>query len=185
MSTRRSSTGHSAMPGPPDYSKYGAYLTGFTGVNPDEICYWSRKPALRSHIGPRGMYKGGLTRLSNGDLLACPCTELGKGGKWPMTIFRSKDEAKTWRRVKTKGDELLGKEAALVTLSDGGVLLLTSHPHGFRVSRSDDRGVTWKTTPIGPVYNGEKLDWQGAYDTVRSVLEESDGSLIMLMSKAD
>ena len=139
MSAQPSSPGP-AMPEPPDYTRYDAYLAGFTGLDQNEICRWTRQPARRSHIGPRGMYKTGLTRLANGDLLACPCTETTKGGKWPITVFRSRDEGETWQRVETQGDQLLGKEPALATLSDGRVLLLTSHPHGFRVSRSDDRG---------------------------------------------
>ena len=171
-----------AMPEPPDYTRYAAYLAGFTGLDQNEICRWTRQPARRSHIGPRGMYKTGLTRLANGDLLACPCTETTKGGKWPITVFRSRDEGETWQRVETQGDQLLGKEPALATLSDGRVLLLTSHPHGFRVSRSDDQGQTWKTTLIGSAADDDKLHWDGCYETVRDVLEEPDGSLVLLMS---
>ena len=74
MPEQQSSPGP-AMPEPPDYTRYAAYLAGFTGLDQNEICRWTRQPARRSHIGPRGMYKTGLTRLANGDLLACPCTE--------------------------------------------------------------------------------------------------------------
>jgi hypothetical protein len=181
MATSPSSEGHSALPGPPDYSSYSENLAGFTGVNFDEIQQLTSKPAVRSHIGPRGMYKTGLAYLANGDLLACPCTELERGGKWTMAVFRSTDEGKTWQPVETRGDELLGKEPALTALSDGGVLLVTSHPHGFRVSRSDDNGVTWATTPIGGDF-GEELLWQPMYEMVRNVVEEPDGSLMLLMS---
>lgn len=159
------------LPDAPDYAKYPAGLAGYTGMNLDEITYWTRKPAVRSRIGWRGLYKTGLTRLPNGDLLACPCHH-AEDGKWHITLFRSKDEGKTWTQVATKGDELLGKEPALICLHDGAALLVTSHPHGFRVSRSEDEGVTWQTTQLGE-----------GYCMIRNVLEESDGALLMVMSK--
>lgn len=165
----------------PDYSRYPAGLAGYTGMDLHEVSHWRRAPAVRSRIGGRGLYKTGLTQLPGGDLLACPCYE-ADDGTYRIAIFRSRDEGRTWKHVETRGDVLLGKEPALVGLRDGGVLLLTSHPHGFRVSRSDDAGVTWKTSPIGEIY--DTVEWTaGGYDTVRNVLEEDDGSLTLLMSK--
>jgi hypothetical protein len=165
---------------PPDYSKYPAGLAGFPGMDLHQIALWTRQPATRSRIGWRGLYKTGLTRLPNGDLLVCPCFQ-ADDGKYRMVIFRSTDEGKTWSQVETKGDELLGKEPALACLRDGTVLLVTSHPHGFRVSRSEDGGVTWKTTAIGQV--SDALNWGPGYAMIRNVLESEDGTLTLLMSK--
>jgi len=154
----------------PDWSKYPAGLWGFAGVNPHEVASMRHLPARRSRIG-RGLYKTGLARLPDGRLLASPCYSNGKG-TWSIRIYRSSDEGITWTRLQTAGDRLLGKEPALVALSTGSVLLLTSHPHGFRVSASSDGGVTWRTTKLGD-----------GFGTVRTVFENPDGTLRMLMSK--
>ncbi len=173
----------SALPGPPDYGKYSMRLTGFAGLNMHEVYHWSCEPALRSHVGPRGMYKACLARLADGALLACPCTEERRGGRYIMNVFRSRDEGATWEHVETGGDELLGKEPALVTLRDSGLLLLTSHPHGFRISRSDDGGVNWRTRALDGTLS-DTLNWdRNGYRTTRSVLEEPDGGLLMILSK--
>lgn len=165
----------------PDFNKYPAGLWGYGGVNPNEVIQWSRQPATRSRIGHRGLYKTGLTQLRNGDVLACPCYNDKAAGKWRIAIYRSRDEGATWEKLDTSGDELLGKEPAIQVLSDGGVLVLTSHPHGFRVSRSDDGGTTWRTYPIGPVT--EEVKFVPGFNAVRDVLVESDGALTLLMSK--
>jgi Neuraminidase (sialidase) len=99
-----------------------------------------------------------------------------------IKIFRSGDEGASWTEVTTRGPALLGVEPALQALDDGGVLLLTSHPHGFRVYRSDDAGATWTMVALGRVYDDEKPHWERGYHTVRNVLEQPDGSLNMLMS---
>lgn len=155
------------LPEAPDYSRYPAGLAGFPGTNLNEVAYWTRRPAVRSRIGERGHYKAGLTRLPNGDLLASPSYE-EKSGQRHLHIFCSRDEGRTWIRVETQGDELLGKENSLICLRDGTVLLL----NGASVSRSEDGGVTWKTTQA----------FEG-YCLMRDVLEERDGSLLMVMSK--
>ena len=164
----------------PDWSKYPAGLWGYAGMNLNEVAYWTRSHAVRTRIGGRGLYKPGFTQLPNGDLLAGPCYR-AEDGRWCIDMFRSTDEGRSWTQVETKGDELLGKEPALITLGDGGVLNVTSHPHGFRVSKSNDDGVTWRMTAIGEVY--EDATFGPGYEMVRNVLEDSDGSLTLLMSK--
>ena len=165
---------------PPDYSKYPAGLAGYTGINLQEIACWSRQPAVRARIGERGLYKTGLTRLANGDVLACPCYQ-ADDGKWRITVFRSSDAGETWQRIETAGSELLGKEPAILALTDGVVLQISSHPHGFRVSRSGDGGVTWKTFPIGETT--EEATFGPGYSMIRDVLTSPDGTLTLLMSR--
>jgi len=164
----------------PDYSKYPAGLSGFTGIDRQEIWYCIRKPAVRSRIGWRGLYKTGLTRLHGGALLTCPCYLDYDNKKYYCEIFRSDDEGITWKPVETKGDRLMGKEPVILALKDGGVLHITTHPHGFRISRSDDDGVTWKTGGIGEIT--DKIVWTREYETPTSVLEEEDGTLTLLLS---
>jgi hypothetical protein len=166
---------------------------GSIGVNLHEIQYIARKPAIRSRIGWKGLYKMGFARLSNGDLLVSPCyikglkLETGKPQLMKIDILRSKDDGITWEKVETKGDELVGKEPALQELSDGRLILITSHPHGFRFSTSDDHGVTWKTTLIGPCCGAEEImkyeNGAMEYAVIRNVLEEKDGSLCAWMIK--
>ena len=170
---------------------------GSVGVNLHEIQYLTRRPALRARIGDRSrfdestLYKPGFTKLSNGDLLVCPCSSIydenSKLKSMPILVFRSKDEGITWTRVETKGDPLLGKEPALQELSDGRLILIASHPHGFRISRSDDGGVSWKTIQLGPYCEDDEMMKyeEGAfeYGVIRNVLEENDGSLSAWMIK--
>ena len=169
----------------PEWSQYPVGLWGLAGVNLQQVTYCQFEPAVRTRIG-RGIAKTGFCRLANGDLLVSPFYVDGRDGTPRMTarvkIFRSGDEGKSWTEVSTNGAALLGVEPALQALGDGGVLLLTSHPHGFRVYRSDDEGVSWTMTPIGRAYDDERPHWEYGYWTVRNVLEQPDGSLIMFMS---
>ena len=171
---------------------------GSMGVNLHEVQYCIRKPAIRSRIAT-GKYKMGFTRLSNGDILAAICYWFWQDGKeekehtiydprlWRMDIMRSKDDGRTWSKVDTKGDLLVGKEPALQELSDGRLILCTSHPHGFHISTSDDSGITWKMTQIGPYCSNDELmkyeDGAFEYGTIRNVLEEKDGRLSAWMIK--
>ena len=169
----------------PDWSKYPVGLWGLAGVNQQQVAHYQFKPARRVRIG-RGIDKAGFCRLANGDLLVSPFYVDGRR-RTPdfscrIKIYRSGDEGRSWQEVSTEGPNLLGVEPALQALGDGGVLLLTSHPHGFRVYRSDDEGVLWTMTRLGRTYDDEKSHWERGYHTVRNVLEQPDGSLILPMS---
>ena len=61
------------------------------------------------------------------------------------------------------------------------MLQISSHPHGFRVSRSGDGGVTWKTFPIGETT--EEATFGPGYSMIRDVLTSPDGTLTLLMSR--
>ena len=164
------------------YSDTTVGLSGYTGLNLDEISLWTRCPAERSIVAPRGYYKAGFTRLSNGVLLASPCYQDNARNKIPMAIFRSKDSGTSWHKVDTRGDELLGKEPALQALTSGGILLITSHPHGFRIARSDDDGVTWKTTTLGEAR--DTIDYTNqTFSMMRNVIENGDGSLSLFLTR--
>jgi hypothetical protein len=169
--------------GEPQWGKYPVMSWGFAGMDLQRVIRFRPKPAVRTMVGPRslGLSKGGICRLANGDLLIAGIYA-GESPKNVMKIARSRDGAHTWEMVETKGARLLGKEPGLQVLSDGVLLLLTSHPHGFRVHRSQDSGVTWTVTPIGRTYDDEELHFDPGYHTVRNVLEEPDGSLMMIMS---
>jgi len=167
----------------PEWGKYPVMSWGFAGMDLQQVIRFRSRPAVRTMVGPRslGLSKGGICRLANGDLLVAGIYA-GESPKNVMKIARSRDGAHTWEMVETKGARLLGKEPGLQVLSDGVLLLLTSHPHGFRVHRSQDSGVTWTVTPIGRTYDDEELHFDPGYGTVRNVLEEPDGSLMMIMS---
>ncbi len=87
MSAQPSSPGP-AMPEPPDYTRYDAYLAGFTGLDQNEICRWTRQPARRSHIGPRGRthrHAGNRTGLAEGQ-------QVSRGHR-PGAALRRRDRA--------------------------------------------------------------------------------------------
>lgn len=153
---------------PPDYSKYPAGLAGFTGMNLNEIAIWTRRPAARSRIGRRGLYKTGLARMPDGTILATPSYR-GEDRQMHLTVFQSRDEGLTWSQIETRGEELLGQENALIALRDGSLLLLTG---GLTVLRSEDCGIIWKRCHL---FEGCEL--------VRNVLEDPDGGLTLLATK--
>ncbi len=167
----------------PKWSKYTEFCWGFAGMDLQNVTETESRPAVRTQVAPRslGVSKGSICRLANGDLLVA-AVYAGELPKQVMKVFRSRDAGVSWTMVRTGGARLLGKEPALQALSDGVLLLLTSHPHGFRVHRSQDGGVTWTVTPIGRAYDDEALHWEPGYHTVRNVLEQPDGSLMMVMS---
>ncbi len=99
-----------------------------------------------------------------------------------MKFYRSSDEGRSWKQVQSAGSTLLGKEPTLVCLRDGTVLLVTDHPHGFRISRSEDEGATWSTTMIGREYTDEEPHHEPDFHSSRNVLEQPDGSLIIFVT---
>lgn len=128
------------------------------------VIHETLKPAVRTRIGYRGLYATSLTRLPNGDLLACP--HYGSTDLQRVSIWRSLDEGKTWELVPTQGDVLFGSGALLKCLPDGTVLL-----HTGALYRSADSGVTW-----------QRIDCEET-GMIRSIIEQSDGSLLMFGSE--
>jgi len=128
------------------------------------VIHETLKPAARTCIGHRGLYVTSLTRLPNGDLLACP--HFGSQQLQRVSIWRSTDEGKTWEQVATQGDALFGAGALLKCLQDGTVLL-----HTGALYRSTDNGVTW-----------QHIDCEET-GIIRSIVEQPDGSLLMFGSE--
>ena len=169
------------LPIEPDWSKYPVDLWGLAGMDPQRITYCRHERALRTRIGHRGIGKAGLCRLPGGDFLVSPCYSDEKG-VMRMLLFRSSDEGRSWQQVNAGGSSLLGKEPTLVCLSDGTVLSVSDHPHGFRVSRSEDEGATWTVTTLGREFIDEEPHWEPNYHSARTVLEQQDESLILFVT---
>ena len=113
-------------------------LTGYTGLDPHTVMQMSILPASRTQIGPRGLYKGTLAVLPNGDLIATPADQLEQG--WPIRVFKSSDKALTWNQI--GHTPIFGKEACLTSFGDGSLLLTVEGREG-RVYHSGDGGHTW------------------------------------------
>ncbi len=150
----------------PDYTQYPAALSGFTGMNLQQVAHWKLKPAMRARVGGRGHYlKGAMVRLSNGDLLASPAYDRKK----KTHIYRSTDGGRTWELVETQGDEFTGGgESRFTCLANGTVLL--NHPGG--VYRSTDNGVTWSRAQCD----------QGYGSGANTIIQQPDGSLLVFGS---
>ena len=128
--------------------------------------------AVRTQIGWRGLYKGSLAVLEDGSLITAVC-EWEKTGSWPVHIFRSFDNGRSWQQAEYT-PPLFGKEPGLTLLKTGG-LLLTLENSDDTVAYSDDRGKSWIVTSMKP--EGENTR------TVRSPIEHADGSVSLLRSK--
>ena len=152
----------------PDYAQYPGGLSGFTGMNLQEVTHLELKPAMRARIGQRGLYKTALVRLPSGTLLTTPCST--EGSLFRFAVYRSADEGRTWEEIQTEGATLSGgQEPALTCLEDGTVLLLTEQVtgDGARLFRSTDEGITWT-----------RLECEFSTST-RNMLEQADGSLLL------
>ena len=159
------------LPLEPDWTKYPSGLWGYAGVDRNRVVACTQLPAVRARIGHRGLYKPGFCQTQDGELFACPCFQ-NEANVFHMKIYRSSDNAESWQLVESSGSELLGKEPALTALSSGSILLVTSHPHGYRIHRSADRGRGWTVF--------ELEDGLGMF---RTVLEHDDGSLMLLVTQ--
>ena len=169
------------LPLEPDWSKYPVDLWGFAGMDPNRITVCRHEPAVRTRIGHRGIGKAGLCRLLGGDFLVSPCAA-DENGTMRIKLYRSSDEGGSWSQAQATGSPLLGKEPTLVCLRDGALLLVTDHPHGFRISRSTDEGSTWTTATLGREYADEKPHWEPCFHSSRNILEQADGSLIIFVT---
>jgi len=151
---------------PHDRSKYPAHLYGYSGVNRQQVAYLTLAPAVRATIGHRGLYKGALARLKDGTLIATPSF------RSRVKVYRSTDGAKSWEFVDFPA--FGGKEMGAAVLRDGTLLNL----HGRAVYRSGDGGRSWEYVHI------DFADSDGGnmpgFGLVRNVIENPDGSLIMV-----
>ena len=167
--------------GKPDYSKYPAGLSGFTGVDPHRIYLMEEREAHRSRIGNRGLYKTALAQLPNGNLIVTPCRHphypgAKVKGKFRLEIYISSDEGKTWGKI-ADGPE--GKEPSLTALGDGTLILTTQTPgEGLKVFRSEDSGITWQRLNLpGEIEIHQPLSYP------RSILKDPDDTVYLFISK--
>lgn len=151
-------------------------LTGYTGVDPHSVMQCSVLPAVRSHIGWRGLYKGGLAVLPTGDLVAAACDAIVKG--FPMHVFSSSDQGLTWTAI--EHTPLVGKEPHLTCLRNGALLLTAQDltAAGQPVYYSDDGGHTWSVTRM--LGFGEGAPDDGHLQITRNPIEHEDGTLSLL-----
>jgi len=163
-----------------DYNYKDMGCTGYTGVNAHCVVQKSVLPALRSQIGPRGMYKAGLALLPDGRLLASPVNMLAEklaspfptGSvdlTWPVELHESIDGGRTWRRY--EHSPLVGKEGSLHYL-DSGVMLFTSESLDG-VCVSEDEGRTWRAVP----FESERMNEHEVCGAIRSPIFHQDGTI--------
>ena len=157
-----------------EYEKYVTCITGYNGMNLQQITVCQHFPAVRVRIGPQGNYKAGFCRLEDGTLILASCRLVND--EFQIYVYESRDEGLTWNEIGET--ELYGKEPCLTLLPDGS-LFLTAQPPITPVLdntqvvsyRSTDNAVNWETFIIdGPDYP-------------RSIIVELDGSLLMVRSK--
>jgi len=152
----------------PDYGQYPAGLSGYTGINLQQVAYWTWQPAMRARVGHKGYYKGALVRLPTGDLLGSPAYDR----KSKTHIYRSTDEGMSWELVETQGDEFAGGgESRFICLADGTVLLSGSGG----VYQSTDNGVTWSRAECD----------RGTGGYANNIIQQPDGSLLVFGSRGD
>jgi len=145
-----------------DYPKYPTGLTGFTGINRQQVAYWELKGPVRNLMPG---YKGAVVRVPEGDLVACSGTR----------FWRSTDEGQTWEEFET--DVPRTKEARLICLRDG-TLLLTGG-----IYRSTDGGHTWETCEreLPPDVEAQHGHYHPS-GYAHTILERSDGTLLLFDS---
>lgn len=159
-------------------------LTGYTGVNAHSVAQLSVLPATRTQIGRRGLYKGALAVLPNGDLVGAACDLLEKG--FPIHVFRSLDGGATWGKIERS--PIHGKEPHLTCLRDGSLVLTVQDLYDAAqpVYHSEDGGHSWSITRMrafdktgaSPDAPPEALG--GRLEITRSPIEHPDGSLSLL-----
>ena len=158
-----------------DPAAYPSNLTGYNGMNLQEITECRRLPAVRTRVGPRGNYKAGVTTLPDGSLALAVCREVA--GQYRIYVYASHDEGLTWRE-QPGSDDLRGKEPSLTCLSDG-TLLMTAQPYSSPVAdasqivvyRSEDTGASWTTIVLE------------GHDYPRNLLVEDDGCVMFVRAK--
>ncbi|MFH1006825.1 MAG: sialidase family protein [Candidatus Latescibacterota bacterium] len=162
-----------------DYSKYPESITGYTGQDLQRIAFLRWEEAVRVRVGPRGNYKAGLTRFSDGTLVLVtakknrdPDPKKREALPSLLLVYESKDDGSTWQEIGET--QLGGKEPSLTTLPDGAIVLTAEGPSGGTeldntlISQSEDGGRTWETTILP------------GYDCPRNLIVEPDGTLLMV-----
>ena len=157
-----------------DYGKYLEAITGYTGQDRQRIAFLQYRHAVRTRVGPRGNYKGGMAALADGKLVLATCRREKEGSLlFVIHVYLSADQGLTWEEIgKTP---LAGKEPSLTALP-GGSLILTAQelrdPAKMWIYRSSDGGRTWET------------DTLPGQDYPRNLIVEPDGSVLMIRAKA-
>ena len=174
-----------------DYGKYNTSLTGYTGQDRQRIALLNWQDAVRTRVGPRGLYKACMSQLPDGKLVVV--TSRREPGYYKdnsktfftMYAYESADLGLTWQKIgkhpipgKDGKGSLHGKEASLTTLGDGSLVMTAENAdwtpaadHSIiRVCRSSDGGRTWEVTDLA------------GSDSPRNLIVEADGSLLMVRS---
>ena len=133
-----------------DYGKYLEAITGYTGQDRQRIAALQYRHAVRTRVGPRGNYKGGMAALADGKLVLATCRREKEGSLlFIIHVYLSADQGLTWEEIgKTP---LVGKEPSLTALPDG-LLIMTAQelrdPMKMWLYRSSDGGRTWETDTL-------------------------------------
>ncbi len=167
-----------------DYTKYPAGLTGFTGLNPQQIVFGELRPATRVRVGWRGLYKSGLTQFPNGEILIATYSDIDSDRRPKIYFHHSKDGGLTWKQQIVSPMVLEEREPALNCLRDGTLLLQSVY--GFHLFRSRDGGSTWQDIDLSKdfsvVLQYKAQGFNVTYPSSRNILEEQDGTLLSFAS---
>ena len=133
-----------------DPAEYPVNITGYNGMNLQEIAVWKRLRAVRTRVGGKGNYKAGMTVCNDGSILIAVCRKINEQATCRVLLYRSTDCGDSWRNLEVQTD-LWGKEPALACLPDG-TLLMTVEPLRVPVAdttqtliyRSTDEGTSWE-----------------------------------------
>jgi hypothetical protein len=93
-------------------------------------------------------YKPAATVLSDGSIVIM--AGQGTGNSYPVDVWRSTDQGKTWTLQTNQPQFLPRYGATALTLQDGSILLMAgATPWGFSndIYKSFDQGKTWKSYP--------------------------------------
>ncbi len=161
-----------------DPGQYPVNITGYNGMNLQEIALWHRRRAVRTRVGGKGNYKAGMALCNDGAILLAACRKINEQATCRVLLYRSTDCGTTWKELEVQ-TELWGKEPALAWLSDG-TLLMTVEPLRVPVAdvtqtviyRSEDDGASWRPH----VYDG--------YGVPRNFLVEANGNVAFARPKA-
>lgn len=166
-----------------DYSKYdGPGITGYTGQDLQRIALVRWKEAVRTRVGPRGNYKAGLARLSDGRLVLATCRDNFETDpsrrRFYVHVYESVDTGLSWQEISETS--ICGKEPSLTVLPGDRIVMTVQGAYfgpdrdanSNPFARSEDGGRTWQTAQV-----------PGA-DYPRNLIVERDGTLLMIRAMA-